>query len=145
MFECCWEFFFSTSPLDTKIPGKVPCKCYCVGLEEIGSRLTDVGILWVISLIVWRKSRTEHAVFCWLGCSPKRWKFRVQIYSLLDLGQETEPAPPCIGKRGPEWVSLGRCCCFHSYLKYWLSLGQREWEEGNSLEAGRMHAIGRLC
>lgn len=39
--------FFQYFPNAYKIPVKVPCKCYCVGLEEIGSRLRDVRIFWV--------------------------------------------------------------------------------------------------
>lgn len=46
------------------------------------------------------KRRPEHTMF--FSCSLKRGKVHVQIYSLLDLGQEAEPKSTCGDKRGSD-------------------------------------------
>lgn len=40
-------------------------------------------------------------MLCFVGCPLKRGKGNVQIYSMLDLGQEAEPKSTCGGKKDP--------------------------------------------
>lgn len=80
-------------------------------------------------------------MLCFVGCPLKRWKGNVQIYSMLDLGQEAEPKSTCGGKKDPRGFPFVIAVLFVlTWNVHWVWDKELDSCCGKALLAGAQHA-----